>query len=70
MAGDGGAKGNTTYGYGCKARKVPGEQGDDGELTTVDLSDAEQGEAALCLVRRAARRWLGFDGAVRLEARQ
>ena len=51
---DGGARGNTAYNYGFKAIKVPGERGDDGELTKADLGDAEQVEAALCLARWAA----------------
>ena len=61
MNGHGGARGNTAYSYGFKAIKVPGERGDDGELTTADLGDAEQVEVALYLAKRMAP--LGCDAA-------
>ena len=59
--------------------KAGAERGRNGELTAKDLDGAEHAkdlggvehvEAALCLAKRTARRRQGFNGAVRLEARQ
>ena len=73
MARDGKARWSSwrrAYGLRYCTGKAPKDREGNDESNQASYRDAEQTEAALCLAKRTARRRQGFNGAVRLEARQ